>query len=59
MSLYISEKDIDGLEEYFKKTVLPTDLIINNNEFSIASLQYVELKELKALLAMKPNRSQK
>lgn len=53
MSLYISEKDIDGLEEYFKKTVLPTDLIINNNEFSIASLQYVELKELKALLAMK------
>ena len=39
--------------EYFKKTVLPTDLIINNNEFSIASLQYVELKELKALLAMK------
>ena len=47
MSLYISEK------EYFKKTVLPTDLIINNNEFSIASLQYVEVKELKALLAMK------
>lgn len=53
MSLYISEKDMDGLEEYFKKTVLPTDLIINNNEFSIASLQYVEVKELKALLAMK------
>lgn len=53
MSLYISEKDIDGLEEYFQKTVLPTDLIINNNEFSIASLQYVELKEFKALLAMK------
>lgn len=53
MSLYISEKDIDGLKEYFKKTVLPTDLIINNNEFSIASLQYVEVKELKALLAMK------
>ena len=44
---------MDGLEEYFKKTVLPTDLIINNNEFSIASLQYVEVKELKALLAMK------
>ena len=53
MSLYISEKDMDGLEEYFKKIVLPTDLIINNNEFSIASLQYVEVKELKALLAMK------
>lgn len=53
MSLYISEKGMDGLEEYFKKTVLPTDLIINNNEFSIASLQYVEVKELKALLAMK------
>ena len=53
MSLYISEKDMDGLEEYFKKTVLPTDLIINNNEFSIASLQYVEVKELKDLLAMK------
>ena len=53
MSLYISEKDMDGLAEYFKKTVLPTDLIINNNEFSIASLQYVEVKELKALLAMK------
>lgn len=53
MSLYISEKDMDGLEEYFKKTVLPTDLIINNNEFSIASLQYVEVKELKVLLAMK------
>lgn len=53
MSLYISEKDMDGLEEYFKKTVLPTDLIINNNEFSIASLQYVEVKELKALLVMK------
>ena len=53
MLLYISEKDMDGLEEYFKKTVLPTDLIINNNEFSIASLQYVEVKELKALLAMK------
>lgn len=53
ISLYISEKDMDGLEEYFKKTVLPTDLIINNNEFSIASLQYVEVKELKALLAMK------
>lgn len=53
MSLYISEKDMDGLEEYFKKTGLPTDLIINNNEFSIASLQYVEVKELKALLAMK------
>lgn len=53
MSLYISEKDMDGQEEYFKKTVLPTDLIINNNEFSIASLQYVEVKELKALLAMK------
>ena len=53
MSLYISEKDMDGLEEYFKKTVLPTDLIINNNEFSIASLQYVEVKERKALLAMK------
>lgn len=53
MSPYISEKDMDGLEEYFKKTVLPTDLIINNNEFSIASLQYVEVKELKALLAMK------
>ena len=53
MSLYISEKDMDGLEEYFKKTVLPKDLMINNNEFSIASLQYVEVKELKALLAMK------
>lgn len=32
MSLYISEKDMDGLAEYFKKTVLPTDLIINNKE---------------------------
>ena len=53
MSLYISELHFYGLEEYFKKTVLPTDLIINNNEFSIASLQYVEVKELKALLAMK------
>lgn len=53
MSLYISEKDIDGLKKYFKETVLPTDLIINSNEFSIASLQYVEIKELKALLAMK------
>lgn len=36
MSLYISEKDMDGLAEYFKKTVLPTDLIINNNEFSLS-----------------------
>ena len=53
MSLYISEKDIDGLEKYFRETVLPTDLIINSSEFSIASLQYVEIKELKALLAMK------
>ena len=41
------------LRNILRKTVLPTDLIINNNEFSIASLQYVELKELKALLAMK------
>ena len=51
--LNLYTKEIEELEEYFKKTVLPTDLIINNNEFSIASLQYVELKELKALLAMK------
>ena len=35
MSLYISEKDIDGLEEYFKKTVLTYRFNrINNNEFS-------------------------
>ena len=41
MSLYISEKDMDGLEEYFKKTVLPTDLIINNNEFIIDLIRIV------------------
>lgn len=53
MSLYIADKDMEGLEQYFNKYVLPTDVIVNNNEFSIANLQLIEVSELKSILAMK------
>ena len=44
MSLFISDIDIDGLEEYFKKTVLPSDLLIYNN-LCVSSLSSLNFRD--------------
>ena len=50
---YIQNKDIDGLEAYFNKKIIPLSKGIESNDFKIGLLKNVKLLELKGILASK------
>lgn len=55
---YIENRDIDGLESYFKNKIIPLGKGIESNNFKIGLLKNVKILELKGILSSKLIRAQ-
>lgn len=58
MSGYIEEKNIEGLEEFFYKKIVPLNSEMNRKNNRIGLLQNIHITEIKGLIASKVIRAQ-
>lgn len=50
---FIEEKDIDGLTNYYNETIQQTAIFLRGNQFKLADLSNIHVKEVKSIIATK------
>jgi two-component system sensor histidine kinase AgrC len=50
---YFKEKDMDKLEDYFNKKIIPTGKSMDTNNFKLGSLKNIKIPEIKGIIATK------
>jgi len=58
MTVYINEKDMDGLEKYFNENIYPISEYMEKSNFKLASLKNILISELKGIIYVKAIRAQ-
>jgi len=53
MKSFISDKDFEGLEQYYNSEIMPTTEWLNHQNIELGNLGNLEIKEIKSLLSMK------